>query len=362
MTEDTELRYTTTLHRIREKLNLHNNEYVLADTIHHLANNSKNKKNGWCYASKETLAKIVGCKKRAIFNMINLLIEMKLVERDSDTSYLRTTPFWDKYAAITTENSLEELPTLNRPKKTNQYAKIARVCKKDISMQELHPTHAKIAGAEPAKIAPYIDKGNNYKDKDNFPAETKKTENLNNSETKTIISESKKVEVKKAFSAVGPSEESVGLKPASLTDNRYVLVLKAFKRMYYKGATERTKAVRDLLPKAFALFEEQYPDRPTEKFIEALELYHETDMFKNLRQKNPATISPKIIFSTSFVENYLLPIIFNQNQNAGSVHGQQRQVTEAELREISKANKERSDKFFAAIRERQKERADTSRV
>lgn len=89
-----QLSYTLILHQIRKKLGLSLMEYCIADSIYHLSNNPKNKVQGWCYASKETLADFIGTTQRTVFSNINHLIIKGLIEKDEETSYLRTTPKW----------------------------------------------------------------------------------------------------------------------------------------------------------------------------------------------------------------------------------------------------------------------------
>lgn len=91
---ETKLKYTTILHEAREKLELSLVEYSIADSIYHLSNNPKSKINGWCYASKESIAKFFGITSRTIFNNIEKLIKKGLVEKDEETKYLRTTQIW----------------------------------------------------------------------------------------------------------------------------------------------------------------------------------------------------------------------------------------------------------------------------
>ena len=85
------LTYTLVLHQSRAKLKLTLNEYCVADTIYHLQNNPSSKVKGWCYASKKTLGEFIGITEQSIHSIINKLIENKIIEKDSDTRYLRTT-------------------------------------------------------------------------------------------------------------------------------------------------------------------------------------------------------------------------------------------------------------------------------
>jgi len=87
--------YTNIQHEIRKRLQLSCNEYVLLDMIFHLSNNPETKIKGWCYASKETLAKEIGLSRQGVINMVDKLIEINLLEKDENTRFLRTTDTWD---------------------------------------------------------------------------------------------------------------------------------------------------------------------------------------------------------------------------------------------------------------------------
>jgi len=92
--EKEQLNYTLILHQIRKKLRLTLMEYCIADSIYHLSNNPKNKVKGWCYASKEHIANFLGTTRATIFDNINKLIKKGLIEKESETKYLRTTQKW----------------------------------------------------------------------------------------------------------------------------------------------------------------------------------------------------------------------------------------------------------------------------
>src|SRR5262245_6265019 len=67
-----EARYTLILHHARKQLDVTINEYCLADTANKLSGN-RSTVPGWCYASKEHLADVLGVSRRSIHNMINSL-------------------------------------------------------------------------------------------------------------------------------------------------------------------------------------------------------------------------------------------------------------------------------------------------
>ena len=88
-----EARYTLILHHARKQLDVTINEYCLADSVHKLSGN-RSTVPGWCYASKDHLAKALGFSRRSIHNMINSLKSKDLVEVQEGTGYLRTTDLW----------------------------------------------------------------------------------------------------------------------------------------------------------------------------------------------------------------------------------------------------------------------------
>lgn len=94
----TDISYTLILHRVRKKLGLSLNEYCIAEAIYHLSTNPRSKISGWCYASKETLAEIIGVSPTSIYNILNRLFELELVEKKTEQkSFLRTTKRWYEY-------------------------------------------------------------------------------------------------------------------------------------------------------------------------------------------------------------------------------------------------------------------------
>jgi len=91
---DDQINYTTINHTARKKLGLTILEYCLGDLIYNLSSNPKSVFPGWCYASKPKMAKMIESSEREVFRMINVLLEKKLIEKNPDTKYLRTTELW----------------------------------------------------------------------------------------------------------------------------------------------------------------------------------------------------------------------------------------------------------------------------
>jgi len=108
--------FTTILHNKRKELDLNLMEYCVADTVYNLSSNPKSPVQGWCYASKDTLAEILDTTRQTIFTIVNKLISKGLVERHSETKYLRTTERWFNFIIIEKdeqeiEKEVEEVKT-----------------------------------------------------------------------------------------------------------------------------------------------------------------------------------------------------------------------------------------------------------
>ena len=87
--------YTYIDHNVQRELGLTLLEYCVLDKINHLSS-INNEKSGWCYASKSTLAKMLGVSARTIFHLLRKLEQEGLIIKDPQTKYLKTTEKWDK--------------------------------------------------------------------------------------------------------------------------------------------------------------------------------------------------------------------------------------------------------------------------
>lgn len=105
-----QLRFTLILHDIRGELGLNLVRYCIADSIYHLSNNPDSKVKGWCYASKQHIAKFLGITVRTVFSNVNWLIKEGLVEKDEETKYLKTTKKWyEKVVLMKMRKEYEEI-------------------------------------------------------------------------------------------------------------------------------------------------------------------------------------------------------------------------------------------------------------
>jgi len=95
--------YTLILHGPRKKMGLTMAEYAIAEAVYHLQHNPV--VSGWCFASRTKLADIIGQSRRAVFNMIDKLVEKGLLDRQEETGYLRTTATWYKEVVVFREKT-----------------------------------------------------------------------------------------------------------------------------------------------------------------------------------------------------------------------------------------------------------------
>lgn len=86
--------FFTVFHEAREELKIGVMEYAVADTIAHLSSNQNNAAGGWCYMSKESMAKMLGLTKQHVFKIVAGLIKKNLIEREAGTGFLRPTTKW----------------------------------------------------------------------------------------------------------------------------------------------------------------------------------------------------------------------------------------------------------------------------
>ena len=121
--------YTTILYRVKRKLKLSANEYLIADSIDKLSNNSKFQ---WCEMTREGLADFQGISRRSVISIIQKLKDKGLVEINDNTRGLRTTNKWidnvvlEKSAKIAqgvkklhSKSEETSLPTYSNNKKNN---------------------------------------------------------------------------------------------------------------------------------------------------------------------------------------------------------------------------------------------------
>jgi len=100
-----QINYTVINHIGRIKLGLSLSEYVLADYIYNLQYNKRSKRIGWCYASKQTMADMMGMSDRGTRKILGRLTTMGLIEVGEDKRLTRTTSKW--YENVVTSSKVE---------------------------------------------------------------------------------------------------------------------------------------------------------------------------------------------------------------------------------------------------------------
>lgn len=94
------LEFNVVYHPLRKKIDTDSNGFVLLDAVYHLSFNHLNQ-TGWCFASKPTLAEIVGVSRPTIFRYIEKFVEQGWLVRQDGTGYLRTS---DRFNALLEEH------------------------------------------------------------------------------------------------------------------------------------------------------------------------------------------------------------------------------------------------------------------
>ncbi len=330
------LRFTTIIHAVRNAWGLHNNEYILADTIYHLSNNPENTKSNWCYAGKKVLAEIVGCTETAIFNMLNNLIYMGLVERDPDTTYLRTTNLWYQGAIqSSTKESLVDLKKLSRLKKVESPTKESLVEPTKESLDNIYNVYKD--NDIDNLTASQLDEKKIYSIKEN--SENIISESIEDSDYAEDV---KRPPLTKIERLRAQPEPRIIVKTLSGEEN--LSILKVFQSTIFPLCNAKTPSIVQGIPCAIEVFKDAFGKDGVSKLIEVLTTFKQSDNYRYLLSKSPAAISPKIILSKKFIQETLIPLSYNQ-QNNGGVHNSP--ISEEELRERQAANRERVRKHFS---------------
>ncbi len=107
---DKQISYTTINHLARKKLGLSMHEYTLADLIYNLANNPRSEYPGWCYASKIFMADTLDLSEQSIHQLLNRLINKRVLQKHPDTKHLKVTFDWySRVVIVDTKQSLARL-------------------------------------------------------------------------------------------------------------------------------------------------------------------------------------------------------------------------------------------------------------
>lgn len=114
-----QISYTTINHVARKELGISASEYMVADLIYNLSSNPKGSIQGWCYASKETMAEMLDIDSRTVFRAIDTLVTKGLVEKHPDTKHLRTTSLWYESVIIKPSDKMS-YPATNSQKASDK--------------------------------------------------------------------------------------------------------------------------------------------------------------------------------------------------------------------------------------------------
>ena len=139
-----------------------------------------------------------------------------------------------------------------------------------------------------------------------------------------------------SLSAVSSRESSSESRVRALVAPEHLEILEVYRELFYRGCNSKTKALVEGVPYALNKFQEFFPHDAKEKFCEALRLLAKEEWIQPSNLKSVNQISPKTMFSTARVENYLLPLAFKNNGNR--TLSNERPRTEEELRAIEEAD------------------------
>jgi hypothetical protein len=172
----------------------------------------------------------------------------------------------------------------------------------------------------------------------------------NNNKIEVTPSENteKKRKSKISFSDIEERRENED-KFKSLTKPEELEVLEVFQKNIFSGCSASAKTIVAGIPRAINIFRTYFKEEAVSKLKEALVKLKSDETFKWQKGQSITMVSPKIIFSESYVSNNLIPLITNQNGDLCK-----RPETEEELRRIKEDNKRRTDEFFRKREERHK--------
>lgn len=93
--------FTTIKHHPRIKYDLSNNDYCIASAIFTLSHNPESTFPGWYYGKVETLGLKFDFSRATTYRSIEKLLEKGLLEKNTETNFLRTTKlWWDEFESL----------------------------------------------------------------------------------------------------------------------------------------------------------------------------------------------------------------------------------------------------------------------
>lgn len=91
------LKFTVIYHKLMVENNLSPLEYMISNYVYYLSQHesSIHRAEGFCFASKQTIANEFGISRRQVINIVNSLIKKNFIERN-EKGHLITTDLWNK--------------------------------------------------------------------------------------------------------------------------------------------------------------------------------------------------------------------------------------------------------------------------
>lgn len=143
--------FTVVKHGPKVQFNLSFLDYCLIDTVYHLANNTSNKKGGWCYKSKEHLAEQFGVSRTTVQTSIKRLMSNGWVKKN-ECGHLRVTKKWNDSVVNrpkTDQGEKKQGPEQGKEgwldcSKTGHYSYSNKDSDKGFSVKKLLPSSVKV--------------------------------------------------------------------------------------------------------------------------------------------------------------------------------------------------------------------------
>ena len=101
--------------------------------------------------------------------------------------------------------------------------------------------------------------------------------------------------------------------PKSLTSQVDIEIFNLYKAYFYTVATTKMKTVVEGIPRAVKSFTTAFGAEGVQKLKGVLLELHQSESFREFLLRVPFTVSPKIFFSQSFIDNTLLSHTQKQN-------------------------------------------------
>ena len=182
----------------------------------------------------------------------------------------------------------------------------------------------------------------------------KKLNQLNNTNNKNIknksSAQSPELKKKKKKFSLSSVEEPKRKTVRQLTDPFQLRIFEHYQSLFNCGATKKTKALIEGIPRAITQFEKHFKKDAVDKLCESLTQLSKEKWVQPENLKSPVQLAPAQMFSLARIENYLLPLAFKPENNG--THLVQRPGTPEEVREIQEANETNNAERMARLDKR----------